>query len=155
MKNYAIPIRHNIEIDPVAADQVVRAGEHWIRITDDVTGVAKELYEIDPRIHLRYNGMQKFYAVYYEDENGDQTLISTWKECDKRIVRRVEQIYHESYDLVADMEKFDKEADAEQARREDEVFGDLGEKLAHAIRKDLELDKNRIFVKESNLGKNS
>lgn len=136
---------HNIDIEPANVDQLIKAGEHWIRITDDVTGVAKELSEVDPHIHLRYNALQKFYAVYWRHDNGDEEIVSTYKQCDKRIVDRVRQIYHESYNFIEELEELEDKRLRDKKHEEEEFFGEMGERLANAIRRDLGI-KDRIFT---------
>lgn len=129
-----------MEIQPATLAQVQRAADgRMVEIPDDVANVAKDLQTIDPSLRLRWSEVSGHYAVYqhFEHPNGviEDHLVLTAQECDQRIVKRVERIAHSSYDFEAELAKGAKGREDRSEFRES--LGDYGERLEHALRRDL------------------
>lgn len=145
-----------IEIQPAAVEQVHKALKtgRRIAIDMDVQNIAQDLREIRATLKLEYDPGEDIFVVLDEVTmpNGsiEEKLVTTW-DCvrngplDQRLVRRIREIAHPSYDLAAELEKADKAADLERARRFREKVGPAAERLAHALRKDLG-STERAFV---------
>jgi hypothetical protein len=89
------------------------------------------------------------YFVVYQlcDQDGDERLVTTSQTFDQRLVERIRQITHESYDLAGELAREDDRRDRERDHEFSEQVGEIGERLFHAMRK----DKGRTdtaFVKE-------
>lgn len=122
-----------------------------VLVPADVGGVAQELQRIDRSLKLRYSERQDYWAVYTESDDGREThLVLTAKECDHRIVKRVQEIDshgRSGYDYAQALEHAALERRRLAKQRFDEQVGEAGELAAHAVRKDLGLRyKGRIFT---------
>lgn len=120
-----------------------------IQIDDDVQGVANGLAEVDVHIRLRFSEGGGHFVVYWKDE-GDEYVITTARELDQRIVRRVEKVVHDcrqpGYSFAGELEKVEAKAQAQQDHEASEARGPALEQLAHAMRKGTGHDKQRIFI---------
>lgn len=148
-------------IEPATVNQIMAARDgRFVEITADVGGVAADLRRIDPNLRVRFaeNGNPPFWAVYHQsDDNRTTYLVLTarafqmhsgaWGGLDQRIVKRVEQIGHSSYDYAAEVERGQREVrDANRQRFRDKV-AEHAEVAAHGVRRELGLRKNgRAFV---------
>lgn len=135
-----------MEIRPAHVEQVHRAkGGRMVAITADVGGVAQQLKDIDPGLHLRYAEGGDYFVVYHES-NGQEYLVLTAQDCDARIVRRVQQIASTAYDFVKEIEREQQAKDKAGEERMREEVAEKGERLAHAMRADLNLNQGTISV---------
>lgn len=140
-----------LEIQPANITQVARLGDgRLVTISDDVGGVARDLRAIDRSLRLRYSPDQRIYVVYRVCMTGDgevvEELVTTSRTCDQRIVKRIREISHPSYDYAAELDRLDAAADRRADHSFNERVGETGERLAHALRKDLGLGRARIVV---------
>ena len=139
-----------MEIEPATIAQV-RAGRDGrvLTVEEDVFEVAGRLKEIDPSLHLRWNERGEYFVVYQLigklEEGGEEKLVLTAKELTPAIIARVEEIAHPEYDFVAEMDKLDKQADKDKDHRFHEQTGEAAERMAHAVRKDIQA-KNKIIL---------
>ena len=142
------------EIQAATAAQVYEGRGGKVHIIErDVAGVAEGLKRLDERLHLRYSEKGDFYVVYCREpheEEGTGHLVGTYQECDQRIVKDIEQTMWKwrqpGFSFGMELEKQHDEAEARADREWSEKFGETAERLAHAIRKDLNLNQNRIFT---------
>jgi hypothetical protein len=112
-----------------------------ILIEDDVQSVARDLQAISDDLHLHYDAVQDIWVVM-QDRDDEETLVTTASTLDQRVVHRVRQVCSPGYDLAAELERVEAEADAEQDRRRREMAGEVGERLSHAVRTDLGVKRN-------------
>jgi hypothetical protein len=142
-----------MEVRPASIQQVIRGREgQMVTIDNDVQGVANALHEIDHHLRLRYSEAGEYWVVYFKPDEGDEGdgyLLTTAQDLDHRLVKRVEEVYWKhrqpGYSVGEEMNANDAAADAEADRKFTEEAGELYEKLAHAMRKDLDV-QSRIFV---------
>ena len=139
-----------MEIEPATIAQV-RAGRDGrvLTVEEDVFEVAGRLKEIDDSLYLRWNERGEYFVVYQLigklEEGGTEQLVLTAKELTPAILARVEEIVHPSYDFVAEMDKMDKQAEKDKEHRFHEQTGEAAERMAHAVRKDIQA-KNKIIL---------
>lgn len=148
-----------MEIRPATITQLGKGRDgKFVQIADDVQGVANGLNAIDPHIKLRYSEAGGYFVVYWsenpalaeeDDAEGNTTyLIFTAQDLDHRIVKKMERVYWEcnqpGYSFADVLEK--KEAADKASRRHEarERNGEMYERLAHAMRKDLGYGQGRI-----------
>jgi hypothetical protein len=136
----------DIEYAPLASVQRGINGE-LITIEDDVLDIARRLKEIHPSLHLYWNEQGEYFVIYELCEDGRERLVTTVKELDPRLIEHFERMASESYDAVAEMDRMDDQAEKDRKHAFAEKTGEIGERLHHAIRKDLEV-KDRIWVPE-------
>ncbi len=138
-----------MEIEPATLAQVAMGRDGKMHeVDDDVGGIALRLKEIDDSLRLRWNEFGGFFVIYQMLDTAEgllEKLVLTAQELDGRIIKRVEQITHPSYDFVAEMDRMDEEAQKDKDHAFHEQTGEVAERMAHAVRKDLEA-QNKAFV---------
>jgi hypothetical protein len=131
-----------VEITPGSVAQVMRSRKGYnILIEDDVQGIANQLQEISEEFRLVYNANEALWMLEQHkslpDGSVKEDFVSSFTECDHRILHRAREVSAPGYDLGAELEKAERQADAEMDHKRREVAGDLAEKLGHALRADL------------------
>jgi hypothetical protein len=137
-----------MEIRSASYNQVLKGrGGRMVLIDDDVCGIAAQLLEIDPSLRLRWSEAGEYFVVYQQIDEHTRHLVTTAQELDGRLLQRVLKITHPDFDFAAEVDRIDAEADAAIEHRFHEGVGERGERLAHAVRKDMGFT-NRAFVPE-------
>lgn len=149
-----------MEIRPASITQLSNARNgRYVEIGDDVQGVANALWNIDKHIRLRYSEAGDYFCIYWTDnpnladeDEGEHTtyLIFTAQDLDHRIVKHMEEVYwrckQPGYSFADELDAHEEKAKAEDRHKWSEQHGEMWEKLAHAMRRDLGYDKSRVFV---------
>jgi len=137
-----------MKLEPASLAQV-RTGRDGRRvcIDEDVFDVARRLAQIDPSLSLHWNERGEYFVVVETGEDGRERLVTTTTELDGRLIEHVERLAHPSYDFVGEMDRMDAQARRDADHRFHEQTGEVAERLAYAVRKDLQA-KNRIFLPE-------
>lgn len=161
-----VPLKEmvSIEIRPASITQLSKGREgRYIQIDDDVQGVANGLAEVDPHIKLRFSEGGGHFVIYWsedpnltdedDDPNNTTYLIFTAQELDHRIVHKMQEVYAKcnkpGYSFADELEAKDAaDKKAEKAQRR-EQNGEIYERMAHAMRKDLGYDQSRIYIPET------
>lgn len=147
-----------MRIEPANVTQILRARDgRMVEIAQDAGNVASDLKQIDPHLKVRFaeSGNPPFWAVYHETDDGrtthlvltvqaHQTASGVWAGLDQRVVKRVMEIGHSSYDYGAEIERINRQAHDDKLERFRERVGEQAEQGVHALRKDLGY-KGRIF----------
>lgn len=136
-----------LEIRPANLAQVVSYKGKMVQIADDVSGVAQQLREIDANLKLIYAAEAKppYWIVRHDVDEPDgsvtEHLVFTSTTLEG-LVERVMRIAADDYDYAAELAA----TDAKAAVAEDERFAaqraPILEKLEHAFRKDLGIQRN-------------
>jgi len=140
-----------MELQPATLSQFLEGQDgRMYEIPADVGMVVQDLRAIDPTFRVRFSERGGYFVVYQHIVQPDgrvvDHLVLTAVELDQRVVNRVREIASPDYDLVADSER--RRARHERERR-DALGARIraeGDRTAFAVRKDLGLDKARIFV---------
>lgn len=114
-------------------------------IEEDVGDIAKRLNEIDESLFLQWVERGEYFRVIQRTEGGSEQIVTTVKELTPALVEHVRMLGSEDYDLAKEAERMDNEAKQANDRRFSEQIGEAGERMAHAIRKDIQA-KHRIFL---------
>lgn len=124
----------------------VRAGRggRMIEIEVDVLDICRRIQEIEPSLGVDYNEVGQYFRVY-QTIGGEKHTVTTVNELTPELVERIRRLAHPSYDLAAELDRLDAEADRERQHAFKEKIGEIGEQLFHAARKDLEV-KDRIWL---------
>jgi hypothetical protein len=127
-----------------------------VPVENDVLGVVSRLKSIDPGLKMFYDFGQEIFVLYHEglNEQGHvvDSLVGAYKELDQRIIKLIERIDAQGrgrHDLIAELEKHERELDAEKRHEQMEKVGELGEKLHFALRKDLGLGGSQAHMSGS------
>lgn len=132
-----------IQVEPASLTQVIRGrGGRLVYVDDDVCNVAKTLRAVDPSLRLAYNEVGEYYVVYQTLADGSEHLVTTAQELDQRLVHRVAEVCSPGYDAGRELDLLHDVADAEHERHFHQRTGEVGERLAHAIRSDLNIKRN-------------
>jgi hypothetical protein len=150
-------VPERIEIQPAGVAQVhrsLRLGDRIV-VDDDVQNIASDLRAIRATLRLEYDRAEDLWFVMdlvaKPDGSSEEKLVTVWDAeknggIDQRLVQRVREVAAPGYDIAAELEKADREAERERSRRFREQVGPAAEKLKWALRKDLGADKGRAFV---------
>lgn len=131
-----------MQIKPATLDQIVkgRDGKRHV-ITNDVGDIAKQLKDIDPTFELHFNEKTEYFVVL--QKIGDKEhMVTTAQELDARILDRIREIINPNYNYEQESIKVQKESEKEAEHKRKEQVGEIGERLAHAMRTDLNEKKN-------------
>lgn len=117
-------------------------------VENDVLDVVARLQEIDPNLFVVYQEAGNYFTIVETCKDGKERGVTNVKELTPDVVDYVRMIGSDSWDVVAEMEKMDREADAAREHGFKEKVGEIGERLHHALRRDRGFDKQRIWVPE-------
>lgn len=128
-----------IDIEPVGFDQIVRGrGGKLVVIENDVSGIAKQIKEINKDFFLRYNEQGEYFVVLQDMGPGYRPHpVTMAQHCDQRLVERTRKVVHSSYDGGAEMDRQHDEQDRVNDAQFTEKVAEVSEKLAWAIREDI------------------
>lgn len=132
----------SIEINPASLTQVMQTRKGgMLLVDDDVQNVAQSLRDIDPSLRLRFDPHADYFCVYQvvEEPDGSESekMVTTAQDLDHRIVHRVREVVSPRYDFMAELDKQDAAAAKAKDDEQTERYGDIADKLAWALRKDL------------------
>lgn len=121
---------------------VQKVGNRTVTIDDDAASVVRRLREIDERFRVHYLIDEAVYTVELHEPQPDgsvkESLVGRYPELNGLIVRRAQEITSERYDLAGELDKRDAELDAAQEHARSEETGEIAERLAFGLRKDLQ-----------------
>jgi hypothetical protein len=135
-----------MRIQPASLAQLQQsASGRWLEIESDVGSVALQLKEIADtlgiELHLRLSEVTGVFKVI-QVINGEEQLVTSAQEADQRLVDRVREVTSPQYDLAKAAEALERQKDRDFDHEQAEKVGDVGERLAHALRKDLHETRN-------------
>lgn len=127
----------------IALVQKAKNGQK-ITVEQDVLDVVGQVKEIDPNLSVHWDE-----AGYFEIKelcpDGKERLVTTTLELDQRLLEHLRMISSPGWDVGREIDRAEALRDRELDHAYHERVGPLGEKAAHALRKDLQA-KNRIFL---------
>lgn len=142
------------ELEPIAIQQIHRGKKgQMIEIEEDVLDVVKQIKQIDPTLYVRWSEKGGYFVVYCRLPNeppGTGNVVLMVPELDQRVVQSIQRAAWEQkqddYSLADALDKKDNEADKKRDKEFSEQIGEHAERLAHAIRKDMGFNQNRMIV---------
>lgn len=156
-----------MNVEPATISQIRFDDEgRLVEISADAGGVVDNLRRIDAGFRVRLNQQGGSWLIWHEwhegcahngeGNEGSSYLVNTahayqgvtgaWMGLDDRLVERMRQIGSEDYDFVGELDRQRAGREKVNAEKREEAWGDLAEKGAHALRKDLG-DKSRAFIR--------
>ena len=150
----------NDTLAPARLDQFVETRNRQVIVDADSCAIVKDLKEIDRTLEVRFvDGPEPYFAVFQNlSENGRReehlvttvqaypTSFGTYTGLDGRLLERVRKIAHSSYDFMKEAEEGKRKWEEDRRKEREEVYGDMGERAAHALRKDMGV-KTKAFIK--------
>ncbi len=133
-----------MDLQPASIAQVRQGKRRRITVEADVGSVVQQIKEIDPRLGVIWDDDGEFFAVV-EQDGLKQRIVLTSQELDQRVLDRLRFIVSDGYDYVGEIEAIDAKADREKDHKFREETGEIAERMAHGLRKDLQF-KPKIFV---------
>ena len=142
------------ELEPIAIQQIYRGKNgRAVEIEDDVLDIVKQIKQVDPNLYVRWSEKGEYFVVYCRlphEPPGTGNVVLMVPELDQRVVSMIQKAAWEQkqddYSLADALDKKDDEADAKRDKEFSEQIGEYAERLAHAIRKDMDFDKQRMVV---------
>jgi hypothetical protein len=135
-----------VDIERASFAQVIEGrGGQTVTITEDVGDIASRLKQIDERLVLRWNERGEYFQVIECLPDGSESLVTTRQVIGPELVEHVAKLGKRTITLAAEVEEIDRKAEREKDWRFEQEMGEIGERLAHALRKDTEA-KHRIFL---------
>jgi hypothetical protein len=108
-----------------------------LRVEGDVLGVISEITLRWPELHVFWDDVDEHWVVAEVQANGDESLTTTAKELDQRLIDRLAASRDLSADqLLKQIDDHNAKIEREQDHRLAEAAGDLGERLIHALKRD-------------------
>lgn len=143
-----------MEIRPATLTQITKGRDgELVAIDDDVQNVANGLHEIDPHLRLRYSERGGYFVVYWKPEDweeGDGYLVFTAQDLDQRIVQHMRELHHRckqpGYSFADELDAQEAKHKREGEHAFAERMGEVGERLAHAMRDDLGYNTSSAFI---------
>ncbi len=134
----------NDDIEPVTLDQLKRGKNgKMVLVESDVGGIVQQIKQINPNLCVRHSDLGGYFVVFFRNpDNGKERLITTAKSLDGRLVNRMHKLNSGNYDYLAELARLDREADKAKDERIKEEMGEIAERLAFALRKDLGIWKD-------------
>jgi hypothetical protein len=125
----------------------VRAGRggRLIEIDADVMNICNRIREIDTSLGVDWNEDGNYFRVYQLVQGGEKHVVTTTRELTPEVVEEVRRLADPNYDFAGELERLDDKADHDNQHAFHEKSGDVGERLYHAMRKDLQV-QDRIFL---------
>lgn len=118
-------------------------GGRLIEIGQDVLDVCARLKEIDERLAVDYNEVGGYFRISELGDDGKVRAVCYVQELSADIPSHIQRLGVENYAL--ELERADAQADRDREHTFHEQLGPIGERLHHAIGKDLGW-KHRAFV---------
>lgn len=117
----------------------VRAGRggQMYEIDADVLDICRRIQEIDKSLGVDFSEAGSYFRVY-QQVNGAKHTVTTTTELTPEVIEVVRRIAQPGYDVGAEMDRLDDIADRERQRTLKEAAGEAGERLFHAVRKDVD-----------------
>lgn len=116
-----------------------------VEIDTDVLDLARRLREIHPALGLDWSETGSYFRVYQHLPDGRKATVTTSVELTPQLIERVRMLTHEGYDYGRELDRQDDRAKQNADHRLHEQVGEIGERLAAAIRQDLQA-KHRVFL---------
>jgi hypothetical protein len=147
-----------VDIQPGTVQQVHRAlaSGKMIAVDRGPHDVATKLREISDELSLHFDPYQDLWVVvqrrHKPDGSVEEGLVTSATVCDERLVARVREVASPGYDLAAEIERSERDAEKAHEDQRREVLGDASEKLAFALSRDLgrheigRTAKSRAFI---------
>ena len=142
------------ELQPISLNQIYHGKRgQVIEIEEDVLDIVKQIKQVDPTLHVRWSEKGNYFVVYCRldhEPEGTGNVVLMVPELDQRVVTSIQKAAWEQnqdgYSLADALEAQDKEADEERDAEFTEQIAERAERLAYAIRQDLNMEKPTITV---------
>jgi hypothetical protein len=120
-------------------------GGRLIEIDSDVMNICERIREVDSSLGVDWNEDGNYFRVYQLVQGGDKHVVTTTRELTPEVVEEVRRIADPKYNLASELDRLDDQADKENQHAFNERVGEAGERLRHAMRKDLQM-QDRIYL---------
>jgi len=127
---------------PIGLVSMGRDGQ-LVEVENDVLSVCEQIRQVSPTLGVEFNLRSEQYRIYEACEDGRRRTVMWTPELTGDIPNHLRRIAASNY--IVEMRRRDEQAERDQDHRLHELVGPIGEKLAHAARKDKQVGL-RIFV---------
>jgi hypothetical protein len=125
----------------------VRAGRggRLVEIDADVMNICDRIREIESSLGVDWSEDGSYFRIYQLGQDNRKHTVTTTLELTPEVVEVIRRIADPKYDLASELERLDDQADREKEHAFSEQVGEVGERLHHAMRKDLQT-QDRIYL---------
>lgn len=135
-----------MQISHASFEQVCKGRDgREILIEQDVLDVVERLRELDPSLRVSWNEYGEYFVVKEFRPDGSESLVTTTTDLSAHLADYVASLAKRSGSFADAVER--SEADKRRAKDYalEQQVSETGERMAHAIRKDLD-HQGKIFV---------
>lgn len=134
-----------MEVQPATLPQIQKGRRgRVVFIDNDALGVAKQLREIHDSLRLAWNEFGEYFVVYQQLDDGTEHMVTTAQTADARLVKRIQKIASSQYNFPEEVDRLDKQAKKEADYKFSQQIGEIAERVAHAVRKDMSTPRTDI-----------
>lgn len=127
-----------MELDAATIDQIRRSKDGgMVTIENDVGNIVAQIKAINDSLRVRWSEAGEYFVVYHVYPSGKEELLTTAQELDGRLVKRIQKVTSGDYNYLEELDKLEAAKEAESDAKFKEQIGEYGERLGHALRKDL------------------
>lgn len=142
-------MKRHMEIERAPLPQVTMSiNGRKIPVESDVFDVVRRLQEISPRLFVNYIEQGDYFAIVEHCKDNVERLVTTTTKLTPDVVEHVRKIGSDSWDVGKEMDRMDDAAARSKKHQFFEKIGEIGERLHHALKKDLSYDQSRIWLPE-------
>lgn len=100
--------------------------------------------EIHDSLRLAWNEFGEYFVVYQQLDDGTEHMVTTAQTADARLVKRIQKIASSQYNFPEEVDRLDKQAKKEADYKFSQQIGEIAERVAHAVRKDMSTPRTDI-----------
>ncbi len=120
-------------------------GGRNVVVENDVMDVVRRISEIDPNLSVHWNDDGEFFEIRELCKDGKERLVLTTQMLDQRLLDHLRLIGSPDWNVGEEMERHEDKREKDLDHAYHEKVGPIGERMAHALRKDLEY-QGRVFL---------
>ncbi len=137
-----------MELRYASIDQVRKGKggrEVHIDAGSDVFDMVRQIKEIDPKLSVHWNDDGEYFEIRELCADLKERLVLTSLELDQRLLEHLRKIGSPDWNVADEIDRHEAQREAKIDHATHERVGEIGEQMAHALRKDLQ-HKGRIFL---------
>ncbi len=137
-----------MELAYASIDQVRRGKngrEIHLDADSDLFDMVRRIKEIDPSLSVHWNDDGEYFEIRELCPDGKERMVLTTTELDQRLLDHLRKIGSPDWNVADEIDKHEDQREKAVDHATHERVGDIGERMAHALRKDLQY-QGRIFL---------
>lgn len=116
-----------------------------VSIDGDLLDIIGQIKDLDPRLSVQWSVQGEYFQILERMPDGHDEMVFTTLALDQQVLDRLRLIASVDYDYVKELDRVDAQVDRDADHRFGEQAGEAGERLAHALRRDVQ-HKGKAFI---------